>query len=255
TDRRNLNDPFEVRPSFSSHAEYVHEKNKYGDNVDSVVEEMKNNQWYVLEGMAVQDFDMYGILSLTEKNDHLMMWSHYADQHKGLVIGLDPNHSFFDAKESKSEWIKNESSEFIGKLRPVKYKGKRPRKVEDLNEYYFWKSNDWWREREWRYVLPTAEADCITGTGAGEEIMAFYSIPSESIVSITCGLKMKWEEKTHIAKKLSSESEFRHVRFYEAAMCGEEYELIIEEILPKEFLKKQHPGIATLQHRKNKQHR
>ena len=31
----------------------------------------------------------FGILSLTSKKDHLLMWSHYADSHKGFCVGFD----------------------------------------------------------------------------------------------------------------------------------------------------------------------
>ncbi|MBN8678106.1 MAG: DUF2971 domain-containing protein [Chitinophagales bacterium] len=32
---------------------------------------------------------MFGICSLTSKNDNLLMWSHYANSHKGFCIGFD----------------------------------------------------------------------------------------------------------------------------------------------------------------------
>ena len=33
----------------------------------------------------------FGILSLTSKPDNITMWSHYADSHKGICVGLDKN--------------------------------------------------------------------------------------------------------------------------------------------------------------------
>lgn len=37
----------------------------------------------------------FGILSLTEAPDNLLMWAHYADSHRGVVIGFDESHAFF----------------------------------------------------------------------------------------------------------------------------------------------------------------
>jgi hypothetical protein len=37
----------------------------------------------------------YGILSLSETHDNLLMWAHYADHHRGFVIQFDETHPFF----------------------------------------------------------------------------------------------------------------------------------------------------------------
>lgn len=39
-----------------------------------------------------------GILCLSKSKDSLLMWSHYADQFAGAVIGFDSNHNFFTGK-------------------------------------------------------------------------------------------------------------------------------------------------------------
>ncbi|EPJ44297.1 MAG: hypothetical protein OFPII_35920 [Osedax symbiont Rs1] len=68
--------------------------------MEAVVKQMEDNQEFLLMGIAHQDFDMYGILSMTERIDNLLMWSHYADSHTGFVIGFDPSHDFFDGTKS-----------------------------------------------------------------------------------------------------------------------------------------------------------
>ncbi|MEQ9452510.1 MAG: DUF2971 domain-containing protein [Pseudomonadales bacterium] len=143
TPRLDLNDPFEVRPSFSQHAEYVHRVNNYGDSVKAVVEEMELNQNLVLQGTLVQEFDVYGILSLTERNDNLLMWAHYAQDHTGMVIGLDPSHEFFDGSKSPKEYVRKAVNEHIGVLKKVRYSKYRKIRGDSLNEYFFLKSNDW----------------------------------------------------------------------------------------------------------------
>lgn len=34
-------------------------------------------------------YKQFGIYSLTSKSDNLLMWSHYADSHKGFCVGFD----------------------------------------------------------------------------------------------------------------------------------------------------------------------
>ena len=46
----------------------------------------------------VNKFKDYGIISLTTNNDNLLMRSHYADEHKGIVIGfyIDENNPYLN---------------------------------------------------------------------------------------------------------------------------------------------------------------
>ena len=37
-----------------------------------------------------------GIFSLSKVPDNILMWSHYADSHKGIVLEFDSNHAYFN---------------------------------------------------------------------------------------------------------------------------------------------------------------
>lgn len=39
--------------------------------------------------------DTMGVLSLTKRFDNQLMWAHYADSHKGIVLEFDPSSDFF----------------------------------------------------------------------------------------------------------------------------------------------------------------
>ncbi|RDE18963.1 DUF2971 domain-containing protein [Motiliproteus coralliicola] len=231
TPRLLLNDPFEVRPSFSQHAEFVHRVNNYGESVASVIEEMEKNQWLVLRGIAVQHFDIFGILSLTERVDNLLMWAHYANHHTGIVVGFDPNHEFFDATKSTNEWIRNAANDYIGVLKKVRYSDKRKIKGESLDECFFLKSNDWWTEREWRYVLPIAEADEIWNVNDNEkQTMALYRVPPDAIVSVTFGVKVPDDTIEELRSNIIDNEIYKHVKLYQAKMCNEKFDLIVHSI-------------------------
>ncbi len=47
------------------------------------------------KSIALMDSVIQGYLSLSATNRNTLMWSHYAHNHKGYVLGFDSNHSFF----------------------------------------------------------------------------------------------------------------------------------------------------------------
>lgn len=92
--------------------------------------------------------NMVRFCSMSERNDSLLMWSHYADQHKGVCIEYDIR-----------------SSHFLSSLCfPVIYTDK----VFDATEYHtdknkavalslmaaLYKQRDWCYEKEWRIMTP-----------------------------------------------------------------------------------------------------
>ncbi len=43
-----------------------------------------------------------GVLSLSRTKENLLLWTHYADEHRGYVIEFDENNEFFKANAEKS---------------------------------------------------------------------------------------------------------------------------------------------------------
>ncbi len=226
TQRSDLNDPFEVKPSLKQHAEYMHRVKGYGASVDEAISYVVANQYLVHRGLLIQDFDMYGILSLSGRCENLLMWSHYADSHRGMVIGLDANHEFFDKNFSRKERIKNCRHDFVGCLKEVKYSANRYVKSGDISDCFYLKSNDWWTEREFRFILPIAEADHINRDNS---IMAFYEIPSDAILSVTFGLKACEDAEKRVIEKISEGEELEHIDIYKARMDTDSFDLIIDK--------------------------
>lgn len=81
------------------------------------------------------------VFCLSECNDNLLMWSHYADDHKGVCIEYSPINSVL----------------FGCSLTPVSYQEKYPEfsiseepDLEWTAKYLSTKSKDWKYEREWR---------------------------------------------------------------------------------------------------------
>lgn len=109
-----------------------------------------------------------GVTSLSETQRNILMWAHYANEHRGLCIGYDS-----DPFNFKSQ-VKN-SNDIFYKLHKVNYDTSRydPYHDELNNETRFkWiasvtkkilttKSDEWIYEKEHRYITPVYDCDYI----------------------------------------------------------------------------------------------
>lgn len=98
---------------------------------------------------------MVGIVSFTDDPEGQLMWAHYADSHRGFVLGFDESHPFFDRRRS-------ESDEFFH-LRPVEYFDPLPTysSIGELDgaRMFCAKHADWGYERERRLLIPLSGDD------------------------------------------------------------------------------------------------
>lgn len=125
-----------------------------------------------------------GIVSLSENKENLLMWAHYANEHKGVVVGIAdfPTknsifHRIFRADALINSSWGEEWSPFDGKPNPVSYrKGLRYRNDKFdydysnisaqgadriLYEVFMQKSDEWIYEQEHRVVLRIEQADRV----------------------------------------------------------------------------------------------
>jgi len=164
-----LNDPFEavyckegIR-DLACHFEFA--------TPDSVVDHIETNKHKI------------GVICLTEAKDNLLMWSHYANEYKGALIGLsvtDTNACLFaNLKsldlDSTNAFGDSKYDVFDGSCDPVQYR-KQPRYRLDrydfdygnicvagedqlLFEIFQRKSDEWSYEKEHRVILRLEQAD------------------------------------------------------------------------------------------------
>ena len=67
----------------------------YPDGIHSMEELDARNANLQVEALLKHINDTYGIFCLSTSRENLVMWSLYADSHKGMVVGFDGNHPFF----------------------------------------------------------------------------------------------------------------------------------------------------------------
>ena len=146
-----------------------------------------------------KDIKKLGVFSMSQINDNILMWSHYANQHEGFCI----------------EFVRS-SNNLLGDIevtRPVDYHFNYP-EVESLDldgnidpsifrKMLFIKAKDWSYEKEWRLTYDE---------GNTEE-----QLPAD-ISSIIFGLRMPEEHKNTIRTILADQP---NIRFQQAT--EEEY--------------------------------
>jgi hypothetical protein len=128
-----------------------------------------------------------GILSLSRVATSLLMWSHYADQYAGAVVGFDSTH------------------EFLANQIPVEYRTSRPRRHVDtylagnpvLLAELCAKSIEWKYEQEVRVVRRLA--DCKqAGTDARGFPIYVQHIPREAIKVVIMGERTPLQQQRAI---------------------------------------------------------
>jgi hypothetical protein len=124
------------------------------------------------------------------------MWAHYADCHRGFVIGFDASNEFFSPGNGKA----------IDGLRPVKYSQKRARvpseglqnvtegEMQSINEgWFFTKSIDWQYEEEMRILAAPEAADRTILREDGCDICLF-TFPRPAVKEVILGMQMSVEK-------------------------------------------------------------
>ncbi|MBJ8407489.1 DUF2971 domain-containing protein [Citrobacter cronae] len=178
-----LNDPFEgcftvhqVRDAEYNHIDYYRQQGQ-------VVREYLD-EYQIKESMGIlqSDIEEVGIISFTESYNNTLMWAHYGDEHKGVVVEFDFNEPFFTSSihnvDGRATRFKKD---FMGTCfelpEKVDYRRnipdfKRPEfsAPENMNEFHwnkfykavlFTKSIDWIYEQEQRSIVRLYDADSI----------------------------------------------------------------------------------------------
>ncbi|MCL2789559.1 MAG: DUF2971 domain-containing protein [Desulfobulbus sp.] len=205
-----LNDPFELSLACIDFPDSIRQKVResysepLGPNAERIILAKRFDD-HVSNKNAEKN---QAILSLTEDPEHILMWSHYADQHKGMVIGLDFSHDFF-----KQMFINGD--EF---LLPVKYCNQRPlysyaegRFLVEVKESLGTKGLQWGYEREWRAVTKAFCSKKKIKKQDGTEQGGFIDIPEECIKEIYLGTRRD-ENMVNVAQRFIKKNP--HIKLY-----------------------------------------
>lgn len=144
-----------------------------------------------------------GVLCFASKEDNLLMWAHYANNHAGICIEFDRNAKFFNGQYKNAtkffEQRMDDCYRNIGVLRKVDYKSERPTYLEPSTieydtESWFIKSPEWKYEEEQRLLLPLDLAKKVSNLD-----ILFYPVEPKIIKSIILGCQMPVKTKREVA--------------------------------------------------------
>lgn len=162
-------------------------------------------------------------LSDIDIREHLTMWAHYADDHKGLAIGFDTSREFF----------KN--------LRHVKYSSRRPpldfiRLVssepdqKQMDNVFFTKSALWENEKELRQIHLCKDSNRQRQHDGG--VGYFDQITPDLIYSVTFGQRCEQKVIDAFKAEVSNRPELGHVILERAELEDDRYGLTLCRLSP-----------------------
>ena len=155
------------------------------------------------------------VLSVSKTAKNTVMWSHYAEKHKGAVIGIDFDSIF------PNNGIHMDS---------VNYSEQRP-SINILTDFetpeaflitILTKSSDWKYEQEFRTVFSVDALEGLSERGLASlkdfnsKKTWFLRLNPESIREIVFGLYTEKSLKLAIIRKSIEQSELQHVKLYQA---------------------------------------
>lgn len=156
------------------------------------------------------------ITCFSESKDSILMWSHYADCHRGFCIEYDfSSLDFHDTTTRLLYPIIYADSLFDATeyLRPVFEGGEHNNLM--VTYAAITKSTEWDYEKEWRYVLPLGHSNDPQ----------LLSVPKPKAIYL--GAKVSNEDKENIIKLAN----VRDIKVYRMAMKTSEFKLIATELL------------------------
>jgi Protein of unknown function (DUF2971) len=162
---------------------------------------------------TIKNTDQYfGVLSLTETPDNLLMWSHYSGQHTGMVIDFDESHSIFDERKSPKDFIRH--------LQQVIYSDTRPilDTFEDFSyaDYMLTKSTEWSYEKEWRIAKTVTNAKRTIPASPFD--ICLFDMPSSAIKRVILGARVSAEDVDRVKNILQKTPHLRHIRLQQASL-------------------------------------
>jgi hypothetical protein len=152
-----------------------------------------------------------GALCLTEEPASLLMWAHYADDHRGAVIEFDTTHEFFNRRLGANDDFRH--------FRRVVYTQERPAVFltnSDALDFFYFKSTEWEYEHEWRLIVPLTDCAKRIDRSPSDRPVCLFRVPPECILSVIVGCRMPELEKFKLVTLARLGPVFRHVTFEQA---------------------------------------
>ncbi len=138
------------------------------------------------EGLVAANLDsvsqILGLVCFSEEENNILMWSHYTDSHKGILLEFDTSHPYFC---ENSKFTKVEYSKKRVPFDPSWSDGS-PELERHCGEVLCTKNSAWDYEREWRSLFELGECHQTKVDG---RTLYFSDIPPDLIVQVVLGYR------------------------------------------------------------------
>lgn len=165
-----------------------------------------------------------GVVSLSEKPDSLLMWSHYTADHRGFVIEFDGTHNFF--------WQPRTENDELRHLRRVEYTEERPSGTFlelGAEGLFLTKSSHWSYEKEWRILFSVDEADRVLNEN-DEHPIYLKDLPMDAISAVIIGCRASDAIREEIQELTSVGQKLEHVEVFESDQNPDRFDLDIRPL-------------------------
>jgi hypothetical protein len=151
-----------------------------------------------------------GVLCLSEIADSLLMWSHYADRHRGIVIEFDADQATFNCRRGPKD-------EFYH-LRQVVYSEARPSTLDhhDGTTVLLTKAPDWAYEREWRIFKLLKDAKHVIDKQP--LVICLFDVPVECIRRVVFGARIDKAILMEEVRRVRQATNLAHIKLTQARL-------------------------------------
>lgn len=151
-----------------------------------------------------------GVLSLSSQWESPLMWSHYADEHKGICIEYDISRAVCE-KPIKVDY-KGGRGILISNIVKWVFNNSGSAKKEIEYKYFYTKASQWGYEKEWRYI---------------SETQGHRSIPFHT-TGIYFGMRCERSVISSIVKLMNGTK--TNIKFFKTYASQDSFELLKREI-------------------------
>jgi hypothetical protein len=156
----------------------------------------------------------FGVFCLSESADNLLMWAHYADNHRGVCVEIDTSISFFHSAQLGFNLPNNGKVHYLDKRPVLSHSNLRSPNL------LFRKSPEWAYEKEWRFIKRLREADRVID--AKPFPIHLFQLPAGTITGIVIGCGVSHADRVEMFERVSSE-----VTIFQTRLHDERYALEI----------------------------
>jgi len=205
----------------------------YPKGINSLDELDEANLRTELESLLKYVNETYGLFCMTTSPKNRTMWSIYAANHQGIVVGFDGNHPFFKNSpdfypvEYSDQRVSLSSNDGLLRLAGEVYSSKAAARRELPARLFLRKDSSWKHEEEWRMIRELKE---FTYRDPSNPEVYLFEIPRESIKVVILGAGISDENEKLIRTMAAPSNGWSGLQIVKARLRAKGFDMILSEL-------------------------